>query len=341
MLLMFGAEALGGGREAGRRLLQRLAVDEHSAEPVPGLEAGDLLTDPGVARVGCRDGAVVQRLVGDEPIDAAPLMFELGHRLLEGVALDTDEVLGGHADVVEIDLAEVPVGGHVGDRADLDAGEIHRHDQLRHALVRWPVARCATDQVAVVGVGCEGGPDLLAVDDEHIAVANRRRLEAGEIGAGIGLGHADAPGGLAAEHAGEEFRLLVLGAVGEQCRTHLSVGEPAGGDRCTSRDHGLSHDDAGQVRLPATAVFDRPRHADPPLFGEAFAELLGVTVDPGVGVHPVVGDTFRGDLPGADLQFLEFGGQFEVEHRGTPPCMDGSEPCIIAAHPARRSPCTD
>ena len=31
MLLMFGAEALGGGGEAGRRLLQRLAVDEHPA----------------------------------------------------------------------------------------------------------------------------------------------------------------------------------------------------------------------------------------------------------------------------------------------------------------------
>ena len=94
VLLMFGAEALGGGGEAGRRLLQRLAVDEHPAESVPGLEAGDLLADPGVARVG-HDGTVVQRLVRDEPIDAAPLVFELGHRLLEGVALDTDKVLAG------------------------------------------------------------------------------------------------------------------------------------------------------------------------------------------------------------------------------------------------------
>ena len=33
-------------------------------------------------------------------------------------------------------------------------------------------------------------------------------------------------------------------------------------------------------------------------------------------MHPVIGDTFRSDLLGADLQFLEFGGQFEVEHEG-------------------------
>ena len=83
--------------------------------------------------------------------------------------------------------AEVTVGGHVLDRSDLDAGEIHRHDDLGDALVRRTIGAGATDHVAEVGLVAEAGPDLLAVDDELIAVAHRLGGEAGEIAPGVGL----------------------------------------------------------------------------------------------------------------------------------------------------------
>ena len=91
-LLVLGAEALGRRREPGRCLAERLADDEDPADPVAGLEGGDLLTHEEVGGVSVVQGDGVQGVVGDEPVDAAALVLELAHRLLEGVALDADEV---------------------------------------------------------------------------------------------------------------------------------------------------------------------------------------------------------------------------------------------------------
>ena len=74
----------------------------------------DLLAHERVAsRVDPLDGQLVQGVVRHEPVDAAALVLELAHRLLEGVALDADEVDAGHPHVGEEHLAEVAVRRHV------------------------------------------------------------------------------------------------------------------------------------------------------------------------------------------------------------------------------------
>ena len=107
-----------------------LACDQDAAEPVADLKSGDLLPDARIARVSTLECEVVQGFVRDKSVDAATFVFELNHRLFEGVALDTDEVDSRHASVGEVHLAEVTVGGHVGDWTDLDAGRVHRDDDL-------------------------------------------------------------------------------------------------------------------------------------------------------------------------------------------------------------------
>ena len=127
-------------------------------------------------------------------------MLELAHRLLEGVALDSDKIVDRNPNIGEVDLTEVPVGGHVGDGADLDALGIHGHDDLGNALVGRAIGGRATDEVAVVGNVTEARPDLLAVDDPLVTVAFGRCLERREVGAGVRFAHADAPGRFAEQH---------------------------------------------------------------------------------------------------------------------------------------------
>ena len=55
-LLVLGAERLGRRRERPGRLAERLAQHEQAAEPVAGLEAGELLADERIGAVGPRLG---------------------------------------------------------------------------------------------------------------------------------------------------------------------------------------------------------------------------------------------------------------------------------------------
>ena len=71
---------------------EHLADDEDAADAVAGLERGDLLAHERVAAVGAGERQLVERAVRHEPVDAAALVLELAHRLLERVALDADEV---------------------------------------------------------------------------------------------------------------------------------------------------------------------------------------------------------------------------------------------------------
>ena len=73
----------------------------------------------------------------------------------------------------------------------------------------------AEDPVGLVGIA---GPDLLAVDDEIVAVIDGRGGEAGEVGAGVGLRIALAPADFAARDLRQMRLLLFLGAIFQQRR---------------------------------------------------------------------------------------------------------------------------
>ena len=72
----------------------------------------------------------------------------------------------------------------------------------------------AHGEPAVVGVGGERRPHLLAVDDVLVAVAHGRVFSDGEVGAGAGLGVADAE----VDVAGEDLRQEEL-ASARRCRS--------------------------------------------------------------------------------------------------------------------------
>ena len=110
------------------------------------------------------------------------------------------EVGGRDADVVEEHLVEVRLAGDLAQRSDRDARRAQVDDEARDALVlrhRRVGAEDAEPEVAVVGAA---GPDLLAVEDELVAVALGPRAERGEVGAGVGLAPELAPDLLAAAH---------------------------------------------------------------------------------------------------------------------------------------------
>ena len=116
----------------------------------------------------------------------------------------------------------------------------------------------AGDQVAPVGVGRARGPDLLAVERQSSPSRTARVRSDGDVGAGVGLAHADAP-----------HRRRRRGCRGgsapaaPRCRTAAASG-PSGGRRTTGRDRRavgdqrLEHDEALERRATAAA---RPRPA--------------------------------------------------------------------------------
>ena len=57
-----------------------------------------------------------------------------------------------------------------------------------------------------------GGPDLSALDPEHVAVAHGSGAQAGEIGSGFGLGHAQRPPLVAAQQRDQQTVDLLGGA---------------------------------------------------------------------------------------------------------------------------------
>ena len=125
--------------------------------------------------------------------------LEAEQRLGHGPAVVqlADERVARHAHVVEEHLAELLVAGEVADRAQRDARRLQVHQQEADALLLLRRLVGAHQQVDVRRVVGERGPDLLAVDDEVIAVEHRGGLQAREIGAGVGLGVALAPDVLA------------------------------------------------------------------------------------------------------------------------------------------------
>ena len=304
---MLRAERLRRGRERLRRLSHDLAQHEQAADPVPRFERGDLLPDDRVGRIRLAPSRLVQREVRQQAIDAAALVLELAHRLLPRAALLSDEVRRGNAHVLVEDLAEVAVRRHVLDRGDRDAGRVERNDELADACVRRSVSRRAADQVAVVRGLAEARPDLLPVDDVRVAVTDGPGAKGREIRSGIGLAHPDAPPGLAADDPGEELLLLFFGAVGQDRRAHLPIGEPRARDRCTLRDQCLGDDEPLEHGASTTAPLDRPCHPEPPPSPSSPRELAGVPVDPCVVVLAVLRDRLVGDLLGFGPQRLQFG----------------------------------
>ena len=132
----------------------------------------------------------------------------LGHaHVLEGEQRGVGRV---HAELAQLLLAD-------------HARRVHVDDEQREAVVAGVRVGLGDehDEVGPVAVGDVGlGP----VDHPLVAVAHGARLDAGHVGAGVGLGDAEAGDLLALDRGHEVGLLLLLGAEGEdRRRRHVGV----------------------------------------------------------------------------------------------------------------------
>ena len=151
-----------------------------------------------------------------------PLALELPHDVVEALALLAEQRLLGHAHVLEreqrgvgrvhAELLELLLADH--------AGRVHVDEEQREAVVAG-VRVGLRDEHDEVGAVAVRDVRLRAVDDPLVAVAHRARLDAGHVGAGVGLGDAEAGDLLAADRRHE-----VAPASAPRCRTGAPAGWP-------------------------------------------------------------------------------------------------------------------
>src|SRR5581483_2743060 len=110
----------------------------------------------------------------------------------------TDEVLSRGSHVREVHLAEVRVVlvGEGGEGTELDPWLAHGDDDAADALVFRHRGIGPHEAPAVLRVARPGGPHLLAVDHEVVAVEFGAGRQAGEVAARVRLAEAQAPGDL-------------------------------------------------------------------------------------------------------------------------------------------------
>ena len=88
-----------------------------------------------IASIHHLDAIEIQAAIRSQPVDAAALVFHLAHDLTEAAVLLPDEVDARDPHVVEEDLAEVTVAGHVENGSHRDTGGRHIDDELREPSV--------------------------------------------------------------------------------------------------------------------------------------------------------------------------------------------------------------
>src|SRR6267142_1522211 len=233
-------------RADGRVLDQRAAA---ALELLGGLhqlvERGDVARD---APERVPAALEAQRGLGDRPslVDVADQVRLVGPRV-------------GHED-----FGEERAAGDLLERTQLDAGLAHVEEHARDAAVLGHLRVGAREQDAPVGDRPARGPDLLAVDDEVIALIFGARLEAGQVRSGVRLRVELAPDLLGGQHLLQIPLLLRLGAVHDDRRADEPDAEPVDGGRRAHPGHLVLDDRLLHRRGAPAPVLLGPQHPDVP-----------------------------------------------------------------------------
>ena len=219
-----GSPLIGRGDRAQADEAQDLGLDVERGEPLAERRIGD-------AALRAHE---VEQVAGGGPHAPQRAALDSDTRSLPSVTLASAQpsfssptrFSAGRRTSVKNTSLNVWHAGHLDDRADLDAGRVHRADEVRDALVLGRVGVGAGDEDAEAGDVGERRPDLLAVDDVDVAVAHGPGAEVGQVAARAGLAEQLAPDLLAAEQREQVAVLLRLRAGVEDRRTG-----PADADR--------------------------------------------------------------------------------------------------------------
>src|SRR5690606_26666041 len=115
-------------------------------------------------------------------------------------------------DIVEKDFAEFFFAGNAVDRSDGDARRLQVDQQEADAMLLLGQLAGADQGKDVGALHRLGGPDLLTVDDEFVAVAYRLGTQRGQVGARTWFGVTLCPDMLAGQDAWQVLALLLFGA---------------------------------------------------------------------------------------------------------------------------------
>src|SRR4051812_20379748 len=193
---------------------------------------------------------------------------ERRHRHPPAVARGADDVVGSSPGAVEEDLVELRRAGDLHDRPDVDAGLLHRHEQVGQPGMLRGFRVAAGQHEAPVGDVRQRCPHLLPGDDPLVAVAHCRSAYAGQVGPGTRLGVALAPQLLAGEDAGQEPLTLLVGAAREQRRRKQLLADVVDPVRRSRLGVLLVEDDLLHEARTATALLPRPAETDPAVGAE-------------------------------------------------------------------------
>ena len=146
------------------------------------------------------------------------LVVELGGNQPPARVLLAHEHVGRNPDIVVV--GRIGVVGAVGedDGRPGVARILGIDDKDRNPFVLSGFRVGPARQPDVVGVVAAGRPDLLAIDDVLVTMADCRGPQRGKVGAGLRLRVADGEVHLAGQDRRKELLLLQLGAIGLQCR---------------------------------------------------------------------------------------------------------------------------
>ena len=148
------------------------------------------------------------------------------------------------------------------------------------------VARRGAEQAdQVVRLMRVAGPDLGAVDQPAALGLGGLGLGGEQVGAGVGLAHADGEAHLALADARQDLVLDALAAVADDHRPALPVGDEVQPHRRVGDAELLGDDEALEEAPLVPAVFLGPGHADPALGADLAAELLAVGVGAAVRIE--------------------------------------------------------
>ena len=173
-----------------------------------------------------------------------------------------DQIVGRNPYVVEEELADLVLAGQIQNRTHRDARRVEIDDQTAQPAMFRRAGIGAHQGKHPLRVMSPGLPDLVAVDDEVIAVETRGCFHRREVGSRIGFGIALRPFHLGAQNSGQMVRLLRFGPeIGDDRPDEI---EPHGNQhRHPDPDHLLGQDELLVERCPHSADLSRPVRRDP------------------------------------------------------------------------------
>src|SRR5208282_4142859 len=191
------------------------------------------------------------------------LEHQSSDRYLPALILGAEQVLPRDSNVLEEDFVEAAIAGYLGQRPDSNSGAVHVCQQVAQAPVLRRLGIGPNEQDTHVSVMGLGGPHLLPIDEEVIALLDSLSLQRGEIRTGIGFRKPLAPDLAGGKNSRQITTLLLFAAPGHDGWARHPDADPVYHVRRVGPAEFFAVDELLQKRDAASPVFAGPADSDP------------------------------------------------------------------------------